>query len=483
MLYIQGTDRNQLTLEPMCLDDCIAEDSICRVIDAYVRSLDLRSLDFTHTVEKATGRPSFNPANMLMLYIYGYMNRVRSSRRLEAETHRNVEVMWLMECLTPDDRTICNFRKDNAAALKRLFREFSLWCSEHGLYGKKLIAVDGTKTRANTSRRNIHNEEITKKRLASIEKKIIEYMSELEENDVIESAEPRLSREAITAMLEKLNERKSTLEERLKLIAESEDGIVSTVDPDARIMHQGGDGRILDACYNVQTVADDKHNLIVDFDVTTCADDKGALPQMTERAKEIMGVDEIAVAADKGYYDGEDIAECERNNTTCYVPKTAQRKTAPDADYNRENFRYDSENDCYICPDGVVLYFKKICEIKGDFYKLYENPTACADCQNRSKCTKIRKGRKFFRSINRDFLDTIDARMLTDEAREIYSQRQRIIEHPFGTTKKIWGFNQFLCRTKEKVTAEQSLVFLAYNLRRVINIFKGNGENLLGVMA
>ncbi len=364
-----------------------------------------------------------------------------------------------------------------------MFREFSLWCSEHGLYGKKLIAVDGTKTRANTSRKNIHNEKITKKRLASVEKKISEYMRELEENDAIESAEPRLSREAIMAALERLNERKTTLEERLKLIAESEDNIVSTVDPDARIMHQGGDGRKLDACYNVQTVADDKHNLIVDFEVSTCADDKDALPEMTKRAKEIMCVEEIAVAADKGYYDGEDIAKCEANNTTCYVPKTAQIKSAPDVNYNRENFRYDGENDCYICPEGVVLYFKRICEIKGDSYKLYENPTACSDCKNRSKCTKIRKGRKFFRSINRDFLDTIDARMLTDEAREIYSRRQRIIEHPFGTTKKIWGFNQFLCRTKERVTAEQSLVFLAYNLRRVINIFKENDENLLKVIA
>jgi len=480
MLYIQGKDRGQLSIMPMCLDDYVDADNICRVIEAFVLNLDMFELGFTHSYEKATGRPSFNPANMLMLYIYGYMNRVRSSRRLEAETKRNIEVMWLMQGLEPDDKTICNFRKDNAVALKKVFREFSIWCNKQGLYGKKLVAVDGTKTRANTSRKNIHSKNITEKKLALVEKKINEFMSELDKNDITEYAEPQVSKEAVKESLKQLNERKLTLEECLDLIEKSEDGVISTVDPDARIMRQGGDGRSLDACYNVQTISDEKHKLIVDFEVSTLADDKGALPQMTESAKEIMGVDEIAVVADKGYYDAEDIAECEANNTKCFIPKVKHRNAAPDEKYNREFFKYDKENDCYICPDGVPLYCKNA-DSKTD--KKYNNFDACAKCENLEKCTKNQNGRQLIRTSNREILDVIDDRMKTDQAVEIFRERKKIIEHPFGTTKKIWGFNQFLCRTKVKTTGEQSLVFLAYNLRRVINIFKENGKNLLEVMA
>jgi transposase len=486
MPYIQGTDRNQLTLTPMCLDDFVDENSICRVIEAYVLSLDTVSLGFKYSNTKETGRPPFNPANMLMLYVYGYMNRVRSSRRLEAEARRNVEVMWLMEGLTPDDRTICNFRKDNAVALKKAFREFSLWCNKQDLYGKNLVAVDGTKPRANTSSKNIYIKKVTEKRLAETDKKIEKYMKELEKNDADEINEPRLSDKAVKETLAYLKAKKSTLEERLELIENNNSNEVSVVDPDARIMHQGGDGKSFNACYNVQTVADDKHNLIVDFEVSSLADDKGALPQMTESAKEIMGVEEIAVVADKGYYNANDIDECEANNTTCYIPAVRRAgPNAPDESYDRENFKYDRNNDCYICPQGERLYFsKKLNRGKnGDFEKHYENSDACANCENRSKCTKNNNGRKLIRSSKRDILEIVDHRMKTDEAREIYRKRQEIIEHPFGTTKKIWGFNQFLCRTKEKTTAEQSLVFLAYNLRRVINIFKENDKDLLAVMA
>jgi transposase len=480
MSYKQGEDRDQLTLEPLCLDDYIEEGSICRIIELFVSKLDMEALGFKYADTKQTGRRPYNPATMLMLYLYGYLNRVRSSRRLEAETKRNVEVMWLMEKLTPDDKTICNFRKDNAKALKKVFREFSLWCNSQGLYGQELEAVDGSKFRANANRRSIHAQKGTEKKLADVEKKIEKYMKELDENDKAEADAAKLSTEKIREILKKLNDKKTEFNDHLKKIEENGGKEISTVDPDAALMHTGGDGRYLDACYNVQTIVDEKHKLIVDFDVTTCPDDKGGLVSMTESAKEIMGVSEISATGDKGYYDGEDIEMCEKNGTICYVPKTATTAHAPCHDYDKEHFRYDKENDYYICPEGKILNFKRFTK-RGEGIidgRIYENLKACKTCIKRELCTKIKSGRRITRSLNQDALDIVNARMVTDEGSTIYKKRKGIVEHPFGTIKYVWGFRQYLCRGQEMTTAEQSLAFLAYNFRRVFNIFKEKKENL-----
>jgi transposase len=480
MPYVCGENRDQYSLIPMCLDDYIEDDSICRVISAYVHSLDMSALGFKYAETKDTGRPPFDPASMLMLYLYGYLNRIRSSRRLNAETKRNVEVMWLLEKLTPDDKTICNFRKDNAVALKKVFREFSLWCNRLGLYGKKLVAVDGSKIRANSSRKNIHTEKGTKKALASVEEKINKYMSELERNDAEEANEERLSSETIREVLQHLNEKKDTLQDWLKKIEANDGREISTVDPDAHIMCQGGDGRTLDACYNVQSVVDAKHKLIVDFDVSTCPDDSGALTKMTESAKEIMGVERISATADKGYYNGEDIEICEKNGTTCYVPAVECYYKAPDSNYDKKHFKYNSEKDCYICPEGEELSFRHF----NKKHKVYSNRKVCQSCPHREKCTpNERLGRSIVRNPNQDILDIVNSRMLTDEARSVSRERKKIVEHPFGTTKHVWGFRQFLCRGQEKTTAEQSLTFLAYNFRRVYNVFKQDEKSMLEVMA
>ena len=487
MAYIQGENKEQLTINPMCLDDYIEEDNICRVIDAFVRSLDMSELGFAYSTTKQTGRPPYDPAHRLILYIYGYLNRIRSSRRLEAEAYRNIEVMWLIEKLTPDDKTICNFRKDNGKALKKVFRQFSLWCSEQGLYGKELIAVDGSKFRANANRKSIHTKNGTAKKLAEIEKKISEYMNELEKNDEIEVSDTKLDSSRISEVLKHLNDKKDTLQEWLKKIEENDDKEISTVDPDARLMHTNGDGRKLDACYNVQSVVDDKHKLIVDFEVTTCPDDKDALVTMTESAKEIMGVDTISTVGDKGYYDGEDIAKCEQNGTTCYIPKFADHAPAPDSRYNKSRFRYDKESDCYICPKGQVLPFKRIQKYKDrPDGRLYQSNQVCKNCPSRYLCISgksDKSGRIIIRNANQDALDSVNARMKTTEGYTTFSERKKIVEHPFGTTKAVWGYKQFICRGKEKTTGEASLVFLAYNLRRVVNIFKQNRDSLIGVMA
>jgi hypothetical protein len=284
--------------------------------------------------------------------------------------------------------------------------------------------------------------------------------------------------------LKYLSEKKDTLQEWLKKIEENGGAEISTVDYDAHLMHTNGDGRPLDACYNVQTVVDSKHKLIVDFEVTTCPDEKGALLTMTESAKEIMGVEEISVAADKGYYDGEDIKKCEANGTVCYIPKTADYAHAPDENYDKRNFKYDARNDCYICPENVILSLAKMRTEGGEVTrKEYRNTKACESCQNRSKCTVAKKsGRTITRTVEQDCLDKVNARMKTNEAREIFRERKKIVEHPFGTTKAVWEFKQFLCRGQEKTTSETSLVFLAYNFRRVVNIFKKNDKKLIESM-
>jgi transposase len=487
MGYKRGESREQFTLTPMCLDDYIEADSICRVIVAYVGTLDMKALGFRYSERKSTGCPPYDPGNMLSLYLYGYLNRIRSSRRLEAETHRNVEVMWLMEKLTPDDKTISEFRRNNAQALKKVFRAFSLWCSGQGLYGKEVVAVDGTKIRANSSRKNIHTKNLTQKQLEQVEKKIDEYMAALDKNDQTDKDSARFSPDAVREALKLLNEKKGELEGYLSRIEENGGKEISTVDPDCRMMKQGGNARNLDACYNVQVVSDDKNKLIVDFEVTNCPDDKGALPKMTESAKEIMGVREITAVADKGYYDGEDITDCEASGTTCLAPKKISGRNAPNPDYNYECFRYDKDADCYICPMGCPLPCKRTkkrrnASGKTSEMRLYYDFIACKGCPCKMECTKEKYGRTITRSQYQASLDTVDLRLTAAENRALLKKRKEIIEHPFGTIKRGWGFGNFLCRGLRLTTGEQSMVFLAYNFRRVFNIFKGDGKNLIAAM-
>lgn len=460
---------------------------ICRVIVAYVGTLDMKELGFRYAETKSTGCRPFDPSNMLSLYLYGYLNRIRSSRRLEAETHRNIEVMWLMEKLTPDDKTISEFRRNNALALKKAFRAFSVWCAEQGLYGKELVAVDGTKIRANSSRNNIHSKSLTQKQLEQVDKKIGDYMTALEENDCSEEDDARIQPDRIREALDRLNKKKSALEGYLARIEENGGEEISTVDPDCRIMKQGGNARSLDACYNVQAVADSKNKLIVDFEVTNCADDKGALPKMTESAKEIMGVSEITAVADKGYYDGGDIAECEAAGTTCLAPKTISGRCAPNPAYNYECFKYGGDTDCYICPMGNALHHKrtkkrKVVSGKEVEQRLYYNFDACKNCVHKQDCTKEKYGRTITRTEYQDALDIVDARLAAAENRELLKKRKEIIEHPFGTTKRGWGFGNFLCRGLKHTTGEQSMVFLAYNFRRVFNIFRENNKDLIAAL-
>jgi transposase len=480
MQYISGTNRSQITLMPNCLDDYVSEDNVVRVIDVFVDRLDMGELGFAKAKLKACGRPPYDPAMLLKLYIYGYMNRTRSSRRLEALARVNIEVMWLLGKVVPDDRCIADFRKENGEAIKKAFREFSLMCGRLGLYGGKDTSVDGTKIRANANRRSVHTQKGTEAMIAKVNEKIERYMKMLNETDAEEADEPQISQSTVKSILKHLGKKKEKLQALQKQIEDNNGETVSTVDPDARIMKTNGDGRALDACYNVQTIADNKHGIVMGFEVTKDSGDSGNLFAMTECAKEILGVEEIDVSADKAYYDSEDIAKCEQNRTVTYIPPVKVSEHAPDRKYAREYFVYDAENDRYTCPEGQQLLYNPAKQAKES--RLYENPKACKSCPYREKCTTASK-RRIYRLKNQEALERNNARMKTETGKKKYRERSKTIEHIFGTIKAVWGYRQFLCRTQERTSTEQALAFLAYNLRRASNIFAQNRRNLVKEIA
>ena len=466
--YKIGVDRKQLTLLPVCLDEYVPEDHICRVIDAFTRQLDMFALGYKYAEYKDTGCRPYDPKTMLNLYIYGYLHRTRSSRRLRDEARRNIEVIWLMEGLTPDDKTICNFRKDNRAALKGTFLKFVQMCRRLGLYGEEVEAVDGTKVRADNSLKHHYNGTVVKNELERVERKIEEYMEALEDGDKADAKEKEPGAEEIRAALEELKERK----EKYKVLKEriNEEGEISTVDSEARLMRSGGDGRKLDIGYNVQTVVDGKYHMVVDFEVTSNSGDTGYLHEMSERAKEILEVEALTSLADKGYYDSEDIAACEANGVTCLVAKRSSWGNVKGKEFGKDNFVYDCERDVYVCPCKNVLERRCRKGVDGDGKaRVYANYGACGKCPRRAECTKY-KYREMWRHGYQDVMDMVDER--TRGNKELYQKRKEIVEHVFGTVKAVWGYRQYLCRGKEKATAETTLIYLAYNIRRAVNIFK-----------
>jgi transposase len=480
--YKTGVDRQQLSLLPVCLDDYIPENHICRVISAFTEQIDTAGLGYKYAEYKDTGRRPYDPRMMLNLYMYGYLHRVRSSRRLEAETKRNVEAMWLMNGLKPDDRTICNFRRDNAKALKKTFREFVRMCRELGLYGGEVEATDSTKFRADNSRKNNHNRTTVGRELGEIDRQISEYLAALEQGDKEDKREVTPNAAAVASALKRLRERKEKFE-GLKMRINGEGGNeteVSTVDPDARLMHSGGDARPLDVCYNVQTVVDGRHHLIVDFDVAERSDDKGNLHNMTGKAKEALGVEGFISLSDKGYYDGRDIEECEADGIRCLVAKPKPGGAKKAEGFSRKSFAYDREGDCYVCPcKNRMGYMRDAKHSDGKIYRIYANYAACGKCLRKAECTKS-GFREVYRSPYQDTLDIVDERTKRNKA--LYRKRQEIVEHVFGTVKSVWGYKQFLCRTKPKIIAEVSLAYLAYNMRRFITIFTGSGANPAAVL-
>jgi len=484
--YIQGEDKHQVNLFPMCLDEMIPDDHSVRVIDAFVDTLDMIKLGFPHGETKPIGRKPFDPRHLLKLYLYGYLNSIRSSRKLEREAYRNIEVMWLLDQLKPDDRTISNFRQHNLDSLKQVFKEFSLLCNDFGLYGKEIIAVDGSKFRANNSRKKSYTKGKVQKMLEHYKENAKKYLELLESEDENENTSEEISK---TELKEKLKQAQKRIRELHEIAEEVEkNGEVSITDPDAKHMKASNNGT--DIAYNVQIAGDEKHHLVVAVDVTNSPADHGQLHSMATKAiesfeemdcqanqsnnttetnphysKEKPEKKSISVVADKGYYSGEELEKCKADGMNLVVSKQKPPSKKGKAAYNKAQFVYDKGADEYICPMGERLKNGSREETKK---KRYTNPKACNKCIARDACTTSKSGRSIFRGPYQDLYDEVDQN--TQEHMDLYKLRQQIIEHPFATIKRSLGFTHFLTRGMESVKGETFMHFLTYNFKRVLNI-------------
>jgi transposase len=474
MTHISGTDRSQLLLLPESIDDYIDGNNPVRFIDAFVEGLDLEAAGFERVEALAVGRPGYAPGDLLKLYIYGYLNRVRSSRRLEAECHRNVEVIWLLRTLKPDFKTIADFRSENRAAFKAVFREFTLLCRRLDLFGCELIAVDGTRIKAvNNKDRNFTRSSL-ETFIAAIDKKLEDYLKRLDSGDTEESGIGGSRVKNLAEKIEALKKKRGEYTAHQAALKKSGESQISLTDPNSRAMAahtKVGVG------YNVQIAVDAKNKMIVEQAVSNDVLDMGLLKQTAEPAREILGVATIDVVADKGYFKSEDIAACEAAGLIPHVPHPQRGSAVKNGFFRKDEFRYDAKQDTYVCPAGQVL--KPIREGRlRDLKKIdYGNPKACRSCPMRARCTK--NVRNVSRLENEDTFDRMAARL---KARpEILNQRRETVEHPFGTIKQWMNQGAFLMRGLEKVRAEFSLTALVYNLRRALNIV--GMANLMAAMA
>jgi transposase len=468
MEHITGTSREQITLFPEAIEDYITDDNPVRFIDAFVDKLDLATLGFQKAQVADTGRPPYAPGDLLKLYLYGYLNRVRSSRRLERETERNVEIMWLLKKLTPDHKTISDFRKDNPTAIRAVCREFVVLCQNMDLFGADLVAVDGSKFRASNSKNRNFTKKKLKERLGQIDDSVNKYLKTLETNDHQETPILHHKAEALQEKIATLKKRHEQYRSLLQQLEESGETQVSLTDPDARQMVSGGKGEV---AYNVQTVIDQKHKLIVAHEVTNEINDRYQLSTMAQQAKETLGVEALDVLADKGYATATEIKKCEDKGIVPYVstpePTEKRRSNVPTPDYYHSRFHYDKERDVYICPQQKVLTQTHRAWRQQQWVSIYRT-SACRHCSVKHQCTINKNGRTICRSEHEELMARQRERI--SQHPEKLLQRKSLSEHPFGTLKHGWNQGYFLLRGLPKVRTEASLSVLAYNLRRAISV-------------
>jgi transposase len=464
MAHIQGHDRSQILLLPESVDDYVGADNPVRFIDAFVDGLDLAASGFIRVEPKVTGRPGYAPGDLLKLYIYGYLNRVRSSRRLEAETHRNLEVIWLLRHLTPDFKTIADFRRDNRAAFRSVFREFVLLCRQLDLFGRELLAVDGTRIKAvNNKDRNFTRNSL-ETFIRAADERLVDYLRRLDEGDVTEDGTSGGARtNNLAQKIAALRDKRGRYAAMLGELEQSGESQISLTDPDSRAM--AGHTKI-GVGYNVQIAVDAKHKLIVEQAVTNQVVDMGLLKETAEPARAILDVETIDVVADRGYFKIEDIEACEKAGIMPHVPKPQRGPAVREGFFRKDEFRYDPDQNVYICPAGETLSPNHVGKSR-DLKKIdYSNPAACRACPLRSRCTTSQ--RRVSRLENEAVLDRMAARL---KARpELLDRRRETVEHPFGSIKQWMNQGAFLMKGLDKVRAEFSLTALAYNLRRALNI-------------
>jgi transposase len=469
MSYINGTELGQHALFPSTLDEYLDEANPVRAIAAFTAALDFEALKFVRARAAATGRPGYDPRQLLGLYIWGHLNRMRTSRKLERECERNLEAIWLMRNLRPDFKTIADFRKDNGESIKQVVVRFRLWCLAEGLYGKEVVAIDGSKFKAqNNSERNY-----TQKKLAAVIKReqarVEKYLQEMDEADAAEEAaaeaQPAVSAEELREKLKRLKEKLAGHEKLLKKMEDEQLSQVSLIDEDARLMKTSKGSAV---SYNVQTVIDSKHKLIVAYEVTNEGNDLGQLANMAGQGQQALGVDELTVLSDGGYFEGEQIRECEAAGITTYLPVPQSGAATSKGLFPASQFIYDAERDLFVCPQGEELTFRG--KGKGSNkkeYRLYRT-AACGACALRSQCTKAKRGRQLRRWIHEEVVDRLKARIGAQPA--LLKQRKELAEHPFGTIKLAMDQGYFLLKGLKKVTTEFSLTVLSYNFKRVLNI-------------
>ena len=462
--FIEGEDRSQATLFPERIDDYIAEDSAVRVIDVFVDELDLSGLGFK-TLPEATGRPGYHPALMLKLYIYGYLNRIQSSRRLEREAGRNVELMWLLGRLAPDFKTIADFRKNNGEAIRLVCREFVMLCRKLSLFNDAFVAIDGSKFRAVNNRNRNFTKSKLKKRLLQIDESIERYLSQIASAD-------RRDDEASIMKTERLESKIAALKKELRALKKLEvrmlatpDQQISQTDPDARAMATLGRGKAI-VGYNVQAAVDASHHLIVAHEVTNVGSDRSQLFNIASQAKEAIGSEEMTVVADRGYYHGEEILACEEAGITTYIPKTHTGTNLAQGQFGKRDFIYIAEDDEYECPAGQRLTYRTTMRSTGQVIYRYWY-SGCGGCRLKTKCT-TGKERRVSRWEHEAILEAMEDRV--NRKPDCMRIRGRTVEHPFGTIKSWLGPTHFQMRTLKHVSTEMSLHVLAYNLKRMLQI-------------
>ncbi len=464
MAYIEGHARDRALLLPASVEDYVAADNPVRFIDAFVDDLDLGDAGFQRARPKATGRPGYDPADMLKLYLYGYLNRVRSSRRLAMEAARNLELIWLLRGVRPDFRTIADFRRDNRGAFKAVFRAFVLLCRKLDLFGCELLAVDGTRLKAVNSRARNFSRERLATYLAAVDARLERYLAELDEIDRGEDGAGTGRGDTVATKIARLREQRQVSAALLGQLEDSGEGQISLTDPDARLMVAHSKVTV---GYNAQVAVDAKHSLIVEQHVTNACNDMGLLAPTAGAAMEALGVERIDAVADMGYHSGDDIVACEAAGITPYIPRPRRGTAVGNGLFPKERFRYDPVADVYHCPGGQVLDTLYASVTRGHLSIQYSSPAACAGCQIKARCTTGR-----WRRINRGEHEAVIERMWARLATRpsILTIRKSTVEHPFGSIKQWMNQGAFLMRGLEKVRAEFSLTALAYNLRRAINL-------------
>lgn len=464
MNHLQGHDRSQTLLLPEAIEDYVAPENPVRFLDAFVDSLDLHALGFARAIPAYTGRPGYDPRALLKLYLYGYLHRIRSSRQLEKECQRNVEVLWLLRKLAPDFKTIADFRRDHRASFKLVHRQFHRLCHQLNLFGGELVAIDGTKLAAVNSRERNYNQKKLEELMARADARLEEYLSQLDEADAHAAVAPPLTRAALEEKIAALRQKREWHAELLAQLHDTEENQLSTTDPDARKMPTAH-GSVIG--YNAQSAVDSKHKLIVAEDVTPEGTDLRQLASMAVDAKQTLAVEKLEVIADQGYYNNAEVSTCVEEHITPFIHKPDTSSNSARGLYTKKDFTYDAPKDVYLCPAGVELTHRFNTYELGRALRYYRT-SACGKCPLKDRCTRNQSGRTITREEDEHLMEAMAERVRAQPAK--LRQRKALVEHPFGTIKRWFGYTHLLLKGLDKVRAEWTLITLAYNIKRVLNL-------------